>query len=59
VVAFAASQARAAREAVAAADAVPAPRPTHWTFWLAWCLLGLGVGLAVRAWQLAHAAVGG
>jgi len=55
VVAFAAERAHSARVAATSASAA---RPAPWTFWLAWSVLGIGLGLAAHAWLVHRAAAG-
>lgn len=51
VVAFALAQAEAAR-AAAASEQQPRSKPTPWTFWAAWVVLGIGMGLAMHFFLL-------
>lgn len=51
VVAFALAQAEAVR-AAAASEQPTRAKPTPWTFWAAWVVLGIGVGLAVHFFLL-------
>jgi hypothetical protein len=57
IVAFAVERARSAQQAAASERA--AVPPAHWTFWIGWCLVGIGMGLAAHAWLLHRAASGG
>jgi hypothetical protein len=53
VVAFAATQAQAARQQAARAMAAPEPvKPAGVLFWTAWVVLGIGIGLAAHFIQI-------